>query len=111
MSTTAILIGLIFTAILIGGIYLPLMQERRLQSTEKPSQLMEEELQRLISGVRDLDFDFDTGKLAEADYITQRKVLIGRGVSTLLKLDQARQQENRVDHEIERLVAAHRRQR
>lgn len=41
----------------------------------------------IVASLRDLDFDFQTGKLAESDYRQQREVLIARGVATLQQID------------------------
>ncbi|MBZ0308953.1 MAG: hypothetical protein K8I82_23010, partial [Anaerolineae bacterium] len=69
---------------------------------------LEDSLHRFVTSVRDLDFDFDTGKIGEADYLEQRKLLIGRGVSALKRLDEALQEQKEVDDEIEALVDAYR---
>ncbi len=53
-----------------------------------------DELQELIarreavySAIRDLDFDFETGKLEDEDYRLQRETWIARGVEVLKAID------------------------
>jgi hypothetical protein len=65
------------------------------------SQLQTEREAILIS-VRDLDFDYQTGKLSEEDYLTQRESLMGRGVEILKQIDEEQ------SAAIEAAVRAHR---
>lgn len=46
----------------------------------------------IYATIRDLDFDFETGKLAEDDYLAQREVWVLRGIDVLKAID-AYQQE------------------
>ena len=41
----------------------------------------------ILTAIRDLDFDWQTGKLAEADYRAQREVLVQQGVELLKAID------------------------
>ena len=68
---------------------------------------LEDHLLRLARAVRDLDFDYDTGKMPEQDYIEQRKQIIGQGVSVLIRLDEARKDQDVLDDEIENLIEAY----
>ena len=109
MTGTLLLVGLVLAGLMALVIAAPLFAARRqVKARDTSSQELEEQLMLLVNAVRDLDFDFDTGKVAEADYLTQRKLLIGRGVSTLIRLDETRQQEGVLDDDIEKLVAAYR---
>jgi hypothetical protein len=65
------------------------------------------QLTRIVESVRDLDFDYDTHKINDEVYIHQRKMLIGRGVSLLIRLDQVSQYDEQ-DQAIERMVAKRR---
>lgn len=115
MTTQAAIIGV--GIVLLAGfvIVLPFLTRRgrRWQrSTEQTSVgELEDQLSQLISGVRDLDFDFDMGKVPEADYATHRKALIGRGVSVLRRLEEARAAQRELDDELEQQIAAHRRKK
>jgi hypothetical protein len=113
MSSEAIL-ALIVIALLSGfAIAMPFLNERRerrqMANHQADSNVeLEDQLTQVIQAVRDLDFDFDTGKVAEADYITHRKLLIGRGVSLLIRLDEALARQDDLDQHIEDLIAAYR---
>ena len=64
-------------------------------------------LDRLIESIHDLDFDYDTGKLTDEIYIHQRKMLVGRGVSVLMRLDQNEAPPD-IDYLIEEQIAQRR---
>lgn len=46
------------------------------------------EREAVLQAVRELDFDFQTGKLVEDDYRTRREELMQRGVAILKQLEQ-----------------------
>jgi hypothetical protein len=109
MSTDGAVLGIILAVIVGVAIALPfLIDRKRPPEAGISAYQLQERLSQLLSNIADLDFDFDTGKLAEADYVTQRKMLIGRGVSTLIRLDEALAEQDAVDEQIEEWVAAHR---
>jgi hypothetical protein len=45
------------------------------------------EHESILQAIRDLDFDYQTGKLTEEDYAAQRESLMQRGVETLKHID------------------------
>jgi hypothetical protein len=49
------------------------------------------EYDRILNNLRDLEEDFNTGKLQEADYLADREIWTQRGVETLKALDELRQ--------------------
>ena len=109
MTTDGVVLGVIMAVVVGLMIALPFLLDRKRPSDgDSSAEQLQENLSQLLSNIVDLDFDFDTGKLAEADYVTQRKMLIGRGVSTLIRLDEALAQQDSVDQQIEELVAAYR---
>jgi hypothetical protein len=69
---------------------------------------LELKIQLLLDSIRDLDFDYDMGKISTEVYVEQRKMLIGRGISRLMQLDNARQELDVLDREIEEAVATRR---
>jgi hypothetical protein len=63
---------------------------------------LQAEHEAILIAVRDLDFDYQTGKLTQEDYSAQRESLIQRGVEILKLIDE------RQDALIEEAVGAHR---
>jgi hypothetical protein len=65
---------------------------------------------RVYREIRDLDFDYKTNKVSDADYHAQRYQLVAQGVEILQQLDGLPPFEDMAEHErIERAVLAHRR--
>jgi hypothetical protein len=63
---------------------------------------------RTIDSIHDLDFDFDTGKITADVYAQQRKMLIGKGVSLFMQLEEAQSQVHDVNSVIESMITAKR---
>ena len=114
MTTDGAVLGIILAVVVGLAIALPFLLDRKKPSEGGGSELsahqLQERLSQILSNITDLDFDFDTEKLAEEDYVMQRKVLIGRGVSTLIRLDEALAEQDAVDQQIEEWVTAYRQQ-
>ncbi len=116
MSSTAILLGGISLALAFYLAMLPILTNRQAAeaaqqqvATEKLTvQQLRNRYWRLLNSIRDLDFDYDTGKVSDDVYIEQRKMLLGRSVSVLMQLDQAEATLARIDDEIEAEIAAFR---
>ncbi|NDJ87112.1 MAG: hypothetical protein GYB66_14635 [Chloroflexi bacterium] len=115
MSEVAILIGVFAAAIIGYAAMLPILAERQIAGIERKRYNRQHDLDelqarfhRLIESVLDLDFDYDMGKVTPEVYVEQRKMLIGRSVSALIQLDKAEAQWNRVDQEIEQVIANYR---
>lgn len=109
MIEDLVLVGGVTLALVVLFIIWPFVSlPSRTRYRRVASHMLEDQLEFLVQAVRDLDSDYDTGKLSQADYIQQRKFLIGRGVSTLMRLDEARADEAVAEDEIEALVAAYR---
>lgn len=113
MSPTAFLIGLlivIFLGFLVAWPFLAPHQRRHpKQQTHLDAQTeLDEQLTQTLKAIRDLDFDYDMGKTEADDYANQRKFLIGRGISIMIRLDELRHQQDDLDQEIESLVLAYR---
>lgn len=51
---------------------------------------LEEQMDMLIDSIRDLDIDYDMSKITPEIYAEQRKMLLGRAVGVLHRLDQAK---------------------
>jgi hypothetical protein len=80
-----------------------------------PAEALLFERERLLTALRDLDFDHATGKLVEEDYSAQRAQLVAQGAEVLRQLDALGPAPDgdarpRVDHdsEIEQAIARRR---
>ncbi len=83
--------------------------DRKKKSSELKSgdlEKIETQYQQLLNSIRDVDFDYDTGKVPDEVYAEQRKFLIGRSVSILRQLDDARSEVADIEDDIEAAVAA-----
>ncbi len=63
--------------------------QRRKQSTgslRRRADLLAER-NRIYAALRDLDFDYQTGKVADEDYAAQRRPLVTQGVEVLQQID------------------------
>jgi hypothetical protein len=118
MSATAILFFIVVVLITGFALYLPFLNgnnghEQRRGNRRNSASLsaLEDQLSQSLNAVRDLDLDFDMGKISEADYMMHRKLQIGRGVSAMIRLDDALAHQTDLDHHIEDLIANYRRKR
>ncbi len=70
----------------------PLLQAHEKHTGEgrvTPSALaqLQTDHETILISVRDLDFDYQTGKLTEGEYLAQREILMQRGVEILKQID------------------------
>ena len=90
----------------------PLLEKRSVAVTQEEQEVsaLLAERDRLLNALQELDFDYSLGKIPEADYPEQRKVLIQRGVDVLRKLDelQVDAQPDDAEERIEAAIAARR---
>jgi hypothetical protein len=117
--------GLLIVAIvvLLVGIWVMLpLRRREKPSTDDTSEKQLDRLsmfyERILTNIRDLDEDYSTGKMNDADYQTEREDWVQRGVQVLKALDQlgARQPVNgeragsaeEIDDAIEAAIASYR---
>lgn len=68
------------------------------------------QMSMLIDSICDLDFDYDMGKVPEQVYIEQRKMLLGRAVGVLNRLDKAETENTAASLDIEAAVLRYRHQ-
>lgn len=107
---TIIFIGLL--ALSLAPLFNP--KERHIAQQVKREHTVQDlnnQLDRLFESIRDLDFDYDTHKLTDEIYEHQRKMLVGRGVSVLMRLDQHQDQapvDTDLDYLIEEQIALRR---
>lgn len=113
MTAGAIVFGIFAMGVVAFLVLRPIFEEKVSKRALSADELSAEEaavqlrtrLEGLILSIHDLDFDFDTGKVSKLVYAEQRKLLIGRAISTLIQLDQAEARLIEVDDEIEQAVA------
>ena len=89
MDIVVALVGLAIAVIVVAYITQPLVIRTRVKiaAPESPRDKLLAERDALYTTIRDLDFDFQTGKLLEADYRVTREKYTARGVEILKELD------------------------
>jgi hypothetical protein len=89
MDIVVALVGLAIAVIVVVYIAQPLIIKTRVKTAtqESPRDKLLVERDALYATIRDLDLDFQTGKLVEADYRAVREKYTARGVEILKELD------------------------
>jgi len=88
MDIIVAIIGLALAVVVAAYIARPFVaRSRTLPSGESPRDQLLAERDALYVAIRDLDFDFQTGKLMEVDYRAVRERYVVRGVEILKELD------------------------
>ena len=120
MSVTGLLIALVLSLIALAIVARPLLLPARRERVAESSRRHQRDrvatyYERVLTNIRDLDEDFATGKISEADYRAEREVWVLRGIRLLRVRDQLERDENpdgddaaRIDRAIEEAVAAYR---
>ncbi len=110
MDIGAILIGL---AVLIGVAFLvsgPLVDRRQQrEKTLSEAERLREQRDRILTTLRDLDFDHASGKIQEEDYTPLRAKLVADGADVMKQLDELEAAAPAgLETELEQAIAAHR---
>jgi hypothetical protein len=95
MESQTLVLGIIIAALCLLFVLWPFINLGSRDRTRAESSTLEslyEQRKVLYTTIRDLDFDYDTGKLTEDDYLAQREVWVQRGVEILKALDHVQQQ-------------------
>lgn len=102
MSPGTLLLGLALLIILALVVALPLF-DRKTPSIEPPSQreTLEQERRAVISAIRELDFDYHTGKIGAEDYKRLREARVARGAQILRELAKLADEHDAIDVEAE----------
>ncbi len=90
MTIAGIFLLVAFLAGVVAIVIWPLLQaqDEPLSSPDQPALArLQSEHEALLIAIRDLDFDYQTGKLTEEDYRAQRESLVQRGVDLLKQID------------------------
>jgi hypothetical protein len=62
---------------------------------------LEAQHEGILKAIRDLDFDFQLGKLSQDDYRTQRETLTQRGVNILKEIDRVKGAQDPIESAIQ----------
>lgn len=102
MEIPSIFIGLILLGVSVGFVSLPFQQKQRkgLKTAKSHAQTVERR-DALLSALRDLDFDFKTGKVSEEDYTPLRTNLLAEAAQYI-------EQEQEEDQKLEALIQSRR---
>lgn len=109
MPLGTLFLGLALLIIVIVVVALPLL-DRKTPAIQPLSrrEALEQERRVVISAIRELDFDYRTGKIGEADYKRLRESRVARGAQILRELAELNDEEGDVDAEIEAQIACFR---
>ena len=89
MTIGSILLGLALLVMVGLFVTRPLFvrdPHRRRRMSER--QALEAQKEAVLVEIRNLDFDYETGKVPEADYREQREAYIGEATELLMRIDQ-----------------------
>ncbi len=92
MSTEGVLIWAFLAVVVAGWTLYPWLRRQSisLQAAEEEKQYERLRVlyERVLSNLRDLDEDHDTGKINDADYAEERELWVQRGIQVLHALDE-----------------------
>ncbi len=94
MESQSLVLGLLIAALSLLVVLWPFINVGRRDEAQASSPALEslvEQRDAIYAALRDLDFDYETGKLTDEDYHTQREVWVQRGVNVLKALDATQQ--------------------
>ncbi len=117
MNLGALLFGAGLLLVTVTWILRPLLRSSDepvpLATDVNPLKELYEQREAIYTAIRELDFDYQTGKIAEEDYRPLRDRYVAQGVEVLKRIDALTGGDGRaaLEAEIERQVAALRRQR
>lgn len=113
MDAASLLLGLALLILVAAYVARPLFERSPEPVAESdPSDGLLAERENVLAALRDLDFDFRTGKVAAEDYEAQRAALVTQGAAVLQQLDASAANgeppADDLEAEIEAAIAAHR---
>jgi hypothetical protein len=93
IAVGSLLVGLALLVIVAVLVALPFLDRRTpVVAPFSPHQALEQERRVIVRVIRDLDFDYRTGKLNEADYRALRAIQVEHGAEVLRRLDACSQE-------------------
>lgn len=91
MSILSIVIGLVILGVVLYVVFLPVFRKAQdpavASAREVEHERLEAEREAVYVAIRELDLDYQTGKITEDPYRTRREQLTQRGVEILQALD------------------------
>ena len=88
MDIASLLLGLALLLVVVFIVARPLIESHELRQREPgPADDLWYERERILLALRDLDFDYATGKLLDDDYLAPRAELVAQGAAILRQLD------------------------
>lgn len=104
MTPGSLLLGLALLVLVLFFVARPFLLPQPVASAPTLRQQLLAHKESLLDQIRELDFDYQTGKIAETAYTAQRPLLVRQAAALLQKLDQD-QPHSQVEQEIETAVA------
>jgi type II secretory pathway pseudopilin PulG len=80
MQISSLLIGIGFLIAAIAYVSRPFSEKRKKEAKANASAIQSEQREAVLAAIRDLDFDFKTGKVSEEDYQPLRAQLLVQAV-------------------------------
>jgi hypothetical protein len=123
MSITGLLIGLVILAAALAWIAVPLLRQGKTRQEDAQAAKQRERLlmvyERVLTNIRDLEEDHQTGKMNADDFEAERETWVQRGIQVLKALDRLDAEgasvevddatfDRTIDDEIEAAVAKYR---
>lgn len=98
MEAQTLILGLIIVVLSLVFVAWPFLGLGRERTAAAEKSKLNGEMERLVAEreaiyavIRDLDFDYETGKLTDEDYQQQRETWVARGVAVLKAIDSLKQ--------------------
>ena len=86
---TAPLLALVLVTLVLAATLVPLLRDERTLAPAGPESDLAERRQELVESLRDLEFDYEAGKVTAEDRDRMRAELEGKAVRVLAALDAA----------------------
>ena len=115
MTAFMLIMGVTVGLVVLYAGFMPMVLERQYARAKQThyahaTHNLQAQYELLLESILDLDLDYDMGKLSDDIYAEQRKMLLGRSVYILKKLDSVIAPQDDIEAQIEALVAAQRHQ-
>lgn len=117
MSTDGLIAAIIIVAVTLLFVFTPLFNRRNRSAVDdRQRDRLLVNYERILTNIRDLDEDFSTAKIPQADYESERETWVQRGIEVLKALDSLEPHEKAVassldpdmDRQVEEAIAAYR---